>query len=104
MLMEEQRQLVGGRVHVQRIDAGVRASGGVQRRLPAHQRGQAANGVHQPVGQNVRAGGREQVYITLHIPLRGVVQKVQLHDRLRRLIHETRQRRPLGTFVKADAP
>ena len=53
VLVEEQQQLVGGGVHVQRIDAGIRASGGVQRRLPAHQRGQAANGVHQPVGQNI---------------------------------------------------
>ena len=104
VLVEEQQQLVGGGVHVQRIDAGIRASGGVQRRLPAHQRGQAANGVHQPVGQNICAGGCKQVYITLHVPLRGVVQKVQLHDRLRRLIHETRQRCPLGAFVKADAP
>ena len=104
MLVEEQRQLIGGGVHVQRIDSGIRASGGVQRRLPAYQRGQSANGVHQPVGQNVRAGGCEQVYITLDIALRGTVQQVQLHDRLRRLIHETRQRRPLGAFVKADAP
>ena len=104
MLMEEQRQLVGGRVHVQRIDAGVRASGGVQRRLPAHQGGQSAQGIHQPVGQNVRPGGSEYVYITLCITLRGTVQQVQLHDRLRRLIHETRQRCPLGAFVKADAP
>ena len=104
VLVEEQRQLVGGRVHVQRIDAGVRASGGVQHRLPAHQRRQSANGVHQPVSQNICAGDSEYVYITLGITLRGTVQQVQLHDRLRRLIHETRQRRPLGAFVKADAP
>ena len=104
VLVEEQRQLVGGGVHVQRINAGIRASGGKQRRLPAHQGGQSAQGIHQPVGQNVRPGGCEQVYITLRIPLRGVVQKVQLHNRLRRLIHETRQCRPFGAFVKADAP
>ena len=59
VLVEEQRQLVGGGVHVQRINAGVRASGGKQRRLPAHQGGQTAQGIHQPVGQNVRPGGCE---------------------------------------------
>ena len=55
VLSEKQRQFISYGVHIQRINSGIGGAGGEQGRLPAHQRGQAAQGVHQPVSQHVRS-------------------------------------------------
>ena len=44
----------GGNVLI--LDSGIRIPGALERRLPAHQGAEAAQGVHQPVTQQVGSG------------------------------------------------
>ena len=55
LLCEEQLQLFGGGRNVQPVDPGIGVPGGIESGLPADQGGQAAQGIHQPVRQNIGA-------------------------------------------------
>ena len=96
--MEEQAQLVRRGIHVQRTDSGIRTSGSEQCRFPAHQRGQPAQGVHEPVGQNIRPWFGQKVSIILKS------QGIFFSYRLRLLIIQSRQGGTAGAFVQPDAP
>ena len=49
MLPEEKRQLFTGLRNIQLTDAGIRVTGGKQRRFPADQRRKTTQVIHQPV-------------------------------------------------------
>ena len=71
MLPEEQVQLFRG-VGPQVVGPGVQIPGGKNRRLPADQGGKAAQVVHEPVGELVRAACAEQKVKIRHIHGHGV--------------------------------
>ena len=96
ILPEKVRQLPGGILPVQSRNPGIDVTGGEQRRLPAYQGGQAAQGVHQPVRQHIRPGpvqngGKVRAF-----------QRIFFGHRFRRDVFQPRQGGPPGCFIQTN--
>ena len=97
MLRKEQFQLFR-RVRIQAVHPGISISGGKQSRLPAHQRRQTAQGVHETVGQQIRTG------LAQDFSKNTVFQRVFFRDCARFLVDQARQGRAFTGFIQTDPP
>ena len=95
ILRKKQRQLFGG-VGGQGSHPGVGFAPGKQGRLPAHQGGEPAQGVHQPVAEHIRPGRCENPTIIRRRQVHGVF----LFHGGGEPVLQSRQGRP-GAFVQA---
>ena len=94
MLPEEKPQLFGHGSTVHALHSGIGIAGGKEGCLPADQRGETSQSIHQPVAEQVRAGGMEHFLKVL--PLGGIF----FGDGLGALIVHARQGGALGGLIQ----